>query len=64
LGQGGFSYYASDSLFWLQPGETRQVAIERIAAVDGKDRELSVVKVSAWNAMPQDLAVPLRTGAR
>lgn len=64
LGQGGFSYYASDSLFWLQPGETRQVAIERIAAVDGKDHELSVVKVGAWNAAPQDLAVPLRTGVR
>ena len=64
LGQGGFSYYATDSLFWLMPDETRDVAIERLPAVDGQDRELDSVTVGAWNAVPQDVPTTRRSRAR
>jgi len=50
LGDAGVSYYAHESLFWLQPGESKGVEIEHIPAVDGNDVPLKELKLSAWNA--------------
>ena len=57
LGRGGFSYYSTASLFWLMPGETREVTVERLAAVDAHDRTLDSVTVGGWNAAPQNISV-------
>jgi len=50
LGEAGVSYYAHESLFWLQPGESKGVEIEHIAAADGNEVRLKELTVSAWNA--------------
>jgi beta-mannosidase len=58
LANAAVSYYAHQSLFWLQPGEKKTVEIEYIPATNGNDVPLKQLTVSAWNAHATALPVP------
>lgn len=49
---GSDSLLCSDGYFWLDPGETRRVALQVMPNIDGQKHDPHGLQVSAWNAEP------------
>ena len=44
-----------DGCFWLDPGESRKLAVEVMPNVSGEVHKPRVLTVQAWNSPPQRL---------
>jgi len=57
FGAAGNTFYVQDSGLWLDPGETKKIAVRRTPAVDGRTFASGRCGVSAWNAEKVDVAI-------